>query len=101
MRPNIPVCELSVLACDECVELRSRKGCINPRTARRISIQPLFEAPLVGVMIRPSIQTFRTLPVKSFVVAHERSGEVPHGCGLFHNLRGIAWGRCGGPKLAA
>src|SRR5205823_4579945 len=106
-RADVPVGELAVLARDERIELHRTDQRIDTSRARRILIEPVFEHPLVGVAIRPDLETFRALPVERFVIGREdggRSGnrtcEVVHERGFGHDLWRVAgWGRSR-PELA-
>ena len=73
--------QISVIACDESVEVCGRKR-VGTRGTRRIVVHLVFEEPLADVRIGQNQQTVRTLPVERFVVRRERPCVLPDGIDL-------------------
>ena len=100
MRPQIPICKLSVLACDECVEHYRCDQRIHSGDTRWIPIEVIFGNPFVRMTVRPRVQAFRTLPVEGFIICHKRSGKCAHCCCFGQYLGRIARRRRHGSELA-
>ena len=99
-RTDIPVGELAVLAGDERVEQRCGNERVDASGPRRITVEVIFRHPLVGVAVRPDVQSVRALPAECLVVGDEGPRERAYNRCLCLHLRRVTRRRRGWPELA-